>query len=228
MKTKPKLQKVKKIGLTVLAATVITGTGLVYKNFVDPYEPIDTVVDGDTFFLKNNRQAVRLYSINAPELNHCGGLAAQARLENLLSKKKVQLKDPFVDHFGRIVALAYVDGKLINEILLKEGVVAYDGHPGGAKEAMYAAHDYAKSKKLGIYSPECTQELPPDPKCAIKGNNDQDRNEKVYLRPDCPYYSIVIVRKFEGDDWFCSEKEAKQAGFTISPACSMGHNRKSL
>jgi hypothetical protein len=49
-----------------------------------------------------------------------------------------------------------------------------------------------------------------------------DRDENVYLRPDCPYYSIVNVRRFEGDRWFCSEKEAKAAGFKISPACGLG------
>lgn len=214
----------KKVGVAVLAVATIVGTGLAFRHFVDPYEPIDNVVDGDTFFLKNNRQAVRLYSIDAPELNLCGGLGALARLERLLSKKKVQLKDPFVDHFGRIVALVYVDGKLINEILLKEGVVAYDGHPGNAKEIMYKAYDYAKTNKLGIYSSACTDEVPPNPSCVIKGNHDLDRNENLYLLPDCPYYSLVNVRRYEGDQWFCSEADAKKAEFKISPACAMGTN----
>lgn len=218
----------KKSGLAVLAVATIVGTGLAFRHFVDPYEEIDKVVDGDTFFLKNNRQAVRLYSVDAPELNLCGGLEALARLEKLLSKKKVQLKDPFVDHFGRIVALVYVDGKLINEILLKEGVVAYDGHPGSAKEQMYTAHEYAKTNKIGIYSSACTDEAPPNPKCAIKGNHDLDRDEFLYLLPTCPYYAITNIRRFEGDQWFCSEAEAKKAGFKISPACALGINRNSL
>jgi endonuclease YncB( thermonuclease family) len=210
----------KKIGAAVLAVATIVGTGLAFRHFVDPYEEIDKVVDGDTFFLKNNRQAVRLYSIDAPELNLCGGLEALARLEKLLSKKKVQLKDPFVDHFGRIVALVYVDGKLINEILLREGVVAYDGHPGSAKEQMYTAYGYAKNNQLGIYSSSCTDNAPPNPKCAIKGDvNERNQKKKYYYPPGCRFYSQVIVEKYFGEDWFCSAKEAIKDGFTLAPGC---------
>ncbi len=183
----------KKIGLAVLTAATIVGTSLVFKNFVNPYETIYKIADGDTFILENNKQ--------------------------------VQLKEPLVDKFGRIVALVYVNGKLINETMIKEGYAAYRSEPGSGKEIMKTAHELAKSQKIGIYSSACTDEVPPDPKCAIKGNHDLDRDEYLYLTSDCPYYSAVNIRRFEGDRWFCSESEAKKAGFAISSACGFGTNR---
>ncbi|MBI2587420.1 thermonuclease family protein [Candidatus Amesbacteria bacterium] len=217
----------KRTGLAILTAATLVGTSLAFRHFVDPYETIDKIADGDTFILTANHQTVRLFGMDAPESNLCYGQEASAKLDTLLKKRKVQLKEPIVDHFGRIVALVYVDGKLINEIMIREGFAAYQSKPGSGKEAMLSAHDYAKSHKIGIYSSACTDDSPPDPKCAIKGNHDLDRDEFLYLLPTCPYYAATNIRRFEGDQWFCTETQAKKAGFTISPACSMGHNRNS-
>lgn len=208
-----------------MAAAAIAGGSLAFRHAVNPYEKVYKIADGDTFILEQNKQTVRLFGLDSPDLENCYGQEASARLDRLLKKRQVQLKEPVVDKFGRIVALVYVDGKLINEIMIKEGLAAYRSEPGSAKEAMKTAHEYAKNRKIGIYSSACTDQTPPDPGCAIKGNHDLDRNENVYLTPDCPYYSLVIVRRFEGDRWFCSEFEAKKAGFKISPACSMGTSR---
>ena len=220
------MESVKKVGLAVLTAVTIAGTGLIYKNFVNPYETVYKIADGDTFILENNKQAVRLFGIDAPEMDNCYGPESYSRLSQLLKKKQVQLKEPLVDKFGRIVALVYVNGKLINETLIKEGYAAYRSEPGSGKEVMKAAHEIAKSKKIGIYSSDCTDETPPDSKCAIKGNHDLDRNDYLYLLPSCPYYAPVIIRRFEGDRWFCTESEAKKAGFKISSACAMGTKRE--
>ena len=216
----------KRVGLAVLTTVAIAGTGMFFRNFVNPYETIYKIADGDTFILENNKQAIRLFGIDAPENGNCYGPESYSRLSELLKKKQVQLKEPIVDKFGRVVALVYVDGRLINEIMIREGHAAYRSEPGSGKEVMKAAHEVAKSKKIGIYSSVCTDEVPPDPKCAIKGNHDLDRDEYLYLLPSCPYYAPVIIRRFEGDRWFCSESEAKKAGFKISPACAMGTKRE--
>ena len=213
------------MALAVVAVASIVATGMVFRNFVNPYETVYKIADGDTFILESNKQTVRLFGLDAPEADNCYSKEAYSRLDQLLKKRQVQLKEPVVDKFGRVVALVYVDGKLVNETLIKEGYAAYRSEPGSEKETMKAAHELAKSKKIGIYSPTCTDEIPSDPKCAIKGNHDLDRNEYLYLTPDCPYYSAVIIRRFEGDQWFCSEPEAKKAGFTVSSACAMGTNR---
>jgi Micrococcal nuclease (thermonuclease) homologs len=217
----------KKLGAAILTAVTITTTGLAvgYKHFIDPYEKVYKIADGDTFILENNKQAVRLFGIDAPEVTNCYGKESYQRLDQLLKKRKVQLKEPVVDKFGRIVSLVYVDGKLINEVLIKEGFAAYRSEPGSEKEVMKKAHEDAKTNQRGIYSSACTDLVPPDPKCTIKGNHDLDRNEFLYLTTDCPYYSAVIVRRFEGDQWFCTEKDAIKAGFKKSTACDLGVSR---
>jgi endonuclease YncB( thermonuclease family) len=210
----------KKSVAAALVAVSIVGAGWAFRHVVDPYETVYKIADGDTFILSANKQAVRLFGLDAPEFDQCYGRESMQKLDQLLSKRKVQLKEPLVDHFGRVVALVYVDGKLINEIMIREGFAAYQSEPGSGKELMKAAHAYAKSHQLGIYSAACTDLVPPDPACAIKGNHDQDRDADVYLLPTCPHYATVIVRRFEGDRWFCSPKEAQQAGFTLSPDCN--------
>jgi endonuclease YncB( thermonuclease family) len=214
----------KTLTAAVLTAAAVVGGTLAYTNlkFVSPYEQVYKIADGDTFILATNKQAVRLYGIDAPELTNCYGPESTARLIALLKKGKVQLKEPVVDHFGRIVALVYIDGTLINETMIKEGFAAYMSEPGSGQKQMLAAHNYAESHQLGIYSSACTDVAHSNPKCVIKGNHDLDRDQNVYLTPDCPYYSQVTIRRFEGDRWFCSAKEAIAAGFTISPACSIG------
>lgn len=215
-----------KTAAIVLSATALVGGSLAFRHFVNPYEKVYKIADGDTFILEQNKQTIRLFGIDTPDLEDCYGKKASDRLDQFLKKRQVQLKEPVVDKFGRTVALVYVDGRLINEIMIREGLAAYRSEPGSEKETMKAAHEYAKSRSLGIYSSACTDVVPPDPKCAIKGNHDLDRDEYVYLTPQCPYYDQVLVRRFEGDRWFCNEKEAKSAGFKMSPACAMGVNRQ--
>ena len=214
------------MALAVVAVASIVATGMVFRNFVNPYETVYKIADGDTFILESNKQTVRLFGLDAPEADNCYSKEAYSRLDQLLKKRQVQLKEPVVDKFGRVVALVYVDGKLVNETLIKEGYAAYRSEPGSEKETMKAAHELAKSKKVGIYSQACTDEAPPDPKCNIKGNHDLDRDEYLYLTPDCPYYSLVTVRRFEGDQWFCTPSQAQKAGFKQSSACGLGTKRK--
>jgi len=77
-----------------------------------------------------------------------------------------------------------------------------------------AAGDYARVNNLGVYGPECYQtENKNNPKCTIEGNINQDTKKHIYHFPCCGGYNTVIVEKFEGDQWFCFEKEAVSAGF---------------
>ena len=57
------------------------------------------------------------------------------------------------------------------------------------------------------------------PDCAIKGNIIQYTNIKEYALPECNRYSSTIVEKYKGEDWFCTEEEAKKAGYSKSPNC---------
>ncbi|WP_112180326.1 thermonuclease family protein [Paraliobacillus zengyii] len=112
---------------------------------VEP-EPLDTalvkrVIDADTIevYLNGNSFDVRLLLIDAPETVHPDipdepiGAEAVARAIQILIEKQVQLEydGPRYDNYGRLLAYLWVDGVMLNELLLEEGLahVAYVYHP---------------------------------------------------------------------------------------------------
>lgn len=56
----------------------------------------------------------------------------------------------------------------------------------------------------------CTTQ--PDPSCAIKGNIN-DEKQKIYHVPGGGSYTVTKINITEGDRWFCTEDEARAAGF---------------
>lgn len=133
--------------------------------------------------------------------------------------KKVILRDVKTDRYGRIMALVYVDGLLVNEFLIKNGLAASSREGGEENEKIKAANDFARENRLGIFSSDCYQAEPLDSKCPIKGNINDVTKEKEYFVPACRHYSKVIVEKHTGETWFCSEKGAREAGFTLQSDC---------
>ncbi|MDP1743499.1 MAG: thermonuclease family protein [Candidatus Amesbacteria bacterium] len=203
-------------GLKKLVVGVVAAATLSLPYFVG--ENVKDIKDGDTFTIGNG-QLIRLYGLDAPEPLNCYGSEATRRLSELILGKKIVLREPIVDHFRRVVALVYVDGKLVNEIMIREGFGHYDRAGQSESQALREANQFARANKLGIYGAECYQPDPPDPKCVIKGNYDRDKYAWVYLRPDCPYYNKTIIEKFKGERYFCSESEAQAAGFTKAKFC---------
>ena len=202
------------------AATVIgAGSVGVYKNL--PFfigEKVVRVIDGDTFILENN-QSIKLMGVNAPEPKHCYGQQSTKFLKDLILGKRVFLREPVTDQYRRIVALVYLDRKLVNEMVVRQGYGLFTRSAESATKDMQLANSYARDNSLGIFSPDCYQFTPPDPKCAIKGNLDRDKKTWVYIRPDCTYYDVAAVELFNGERWFCSESDAKKAGFTKFSYC---------
>lgn len=176
------------------------------------------VIDGDTFVLEN-KQTIRLINIEAPELEFCGGPEAKEKLSHLIEGKNVRLEIITKDTFKRPLALVYFKDTLINEILLKEGLARYDGSPSPARNQLKKAYDEAFENKIGIHSPKCRAETPPNSKCLIKGNVEKHSKTKSYYFPGCANYQITIVEKDLGEDWFCTEEEAQAAGFVKSKNC---------
>jgi micrococcal nuclease len=209
----------KKLVIAAIATSTIGGAVVATtpaSNFFG--EKVVEVVDGDTLFLEN-RQPIRLYGLDAPELENCLGQEAKKALSLLVLNKRVFIKEPLSDRNGRVMALVYQKGILVNEVLIKTGLAQYQRDGESQTKRMKAASDYARENSIGIFSPLCYQTEPEDPKCAIKGNYDERKAKQWYFTPSCPYYSNVIVQKHQGDNWFCTEKEAKKAGFTKSPNC---------
>ena len=49
--------------------------------------------------------------------------------------------------------------------------------------------------------------------CNIKGNVSVSSGERIYHVPGQRYYGETIIRSEYGERWFCSEQEARQAGW---------------
>jgi len=215
---KTKKHNLKKLALAVGVVAIIAGSVPVIKRVVNPGELVTEIIDGDSFKIKN-KQTIRLSSLDAPALQYCMGKEAKVALEKKILNKKVILRDVKTDVFRRIMALVYVDGILVNEYLIKNGLAVTTREGADETENIKSANDFARENLLGIYSPKCYQKDPPDPKCPIKGNIDDRTKKKEYLVPSCRHYSKAIIEKNMGETWFCSEKEAKSAGFSPSSDC---------
>lgn len=205
--------------VAALGTVAIGGGALAAGNL--PYfkgEKVVEIIDGDTFFIENH-QRIRLFGINAPELSYCMGKDAKHALSSLILGKRVHLRNPVSDRYGRIMALVYQDRTFVNDVMLRSGLAQYDGAGLREREQLYQADIYARNNKIGIYSSICTKTEPPNPACTIKGNVNTTTDHKDYFLPECGFYSAVIIYTFEGDDWFCTEAEAREAGFVKSETC---------
>ncbi len=202
--------------LIVLVPSLATTIHFTRKTQVG--DKVTKIVDGDTFKLQN-KQTIRLASINAPALDKCLGQESKKALSKLILGKRVILLEPYADQYNRIMALVISDGQIINEIMVRNGYAIDTYDDFSAKKAIQDANDYARENKLGIFDEKCSQTIPPDPDCIIKGNHDQRQNRKLYSYPGCTNYNRTIVDVWEDDQWFCSEKQALKAGYTRSGDC---------
>ncbi|HEC2151048.1 TPA: thermonuclease family protein [Staphylococcus delphini] len=124
-------------------------------------------IDGDTSKLKikGEEKTVRYLLIDTPETKHpkkgvqpFGPEASKRTKELLTHAKKIEVeydKGPKTDKYGRDLVYVYVDGKMVNELLVREGLakVAYV-YPPNTKylERLKVAETKAQDEKLGIWS----------------------------------------------------------------------------
>ena len=57
---------------------------------------------------------------------------------------------------------------------------------------------------------------PHAPGCVIKGNISQTTGDRIYHVPGQKYYEATQIDRLSGERWFCSEDEAKRAGWRKS------------
>ncbi|WP_425045175.1 thermonuclease family protein [Primorskyibacter sp. S87] len=79
------------------------------------------VVDGDT--VKIRRQQIRLFGIDAPELNHPYGKKAKWELHRLCKGQAIRAEITDKDDYGRVVARCYLpDGRDLSAEMVKLGM----------------------------------------------------------------------------------------------------------
>lgn len=188
---------------------------------------VSEVIDGDTFTIENEGETrrVKLIGVNTPETEKCLSNEAKDKLSDLIADKEVVLEDQFSDPYGRIMANVFVDGTYVNKEMLHLGLGRMDYYENPHREELKVAYGEARSNKLGIYSSTCLSLTPPDnPKtgqlCTVKGNVDDNTAKKIYFLLDCNNYSQVTIDLSTDDQWFCTEEEAVEAGFSRSKTCT--------
>lgn len=208
----------KKVVIAASATAIIAGSFTVAKRVIDPGELVTSVIDGDTFTI-TNKQTIRLFVNDAPELGNCFANEAKDALAKKILGKKVILKSPRIDYYKRVQAYVYVDGEFVNEYMSKNGFSADHGFGTTESDLIVVAGNFAKENKIGIFSEKCSPTKPTKKGCVIKGQISYHGGGKSYVYPGCWNYTQTVVEKFRGEDWFCTEKEAQAAGFVKSSNC---------
>jgi len=203
------------------------------------------VVDGDTLDVKiaGKIERLRLIGINTPETVdprkpvQCFGLEASKKAKETLSGKKVILEiDPTQgdrDKYGRLLRYVFLeDGTNFNLMMINDGY-AYEytyNIPYKYQTEFKQAQKIAEENKRGLWGDICNGEtlLPHTPilsgtngdnSCNIKGNI-SSTGEKIYHLPTCAYYKQTVINESQGEKYFCSEKEAVDAGWRKALNCN--------
>jgi endonuclease YncB( thermonuclease family) len=190
-----------------------------------------TVIDGDTIEIRGQR--IRLHGIDAPEGGQlckrdgspyrCGQRAALA-LADKIGRATVRCEQRDVDRYKRIVAVCSLGNVDLNALMVRQGWgIAYRQY----------SRDYvndesaAQAEKAGIWAGRFIEpsrwrrgdrlavesaKEPATASCQIKGNISRS-GERIYHVPGGRDYGPTRIDKSKGERWFCSEDEARKAGW---------------
>ncbi|TIT01144.1 MAG: DUF4236 domain-containing protein [Mesorhizobium sp.] len=201
-----------------------------------------TIIDGDTIDISGTR--VRFNGIDAPESAQlcrnakgknyrCGQSAAKALDAWLAKSRPVTCTFAEWDRYGRFVGDCYrSDGAAVAAWLVSAGhAMDWPLHSGGA----YASYqDEARLAKRGIWQGEfqpawewrAAQLAAPKREttspvrllsgsCDIKGNI-SNKGVRIYHLPGQRFYDETVISPPKGERMFCSEDEARAAGWRRS------------
>ena len=206
------------MGRTALSATEIFGTA--------------TVVDGDTIEVHGRR--IRLHGIDAPESAQlcftsdqvpwrCGQQAAIA-LQDQIGRSPVNCHGNGEDRYKRTIAVCFKGDENLNAWMVAQGwAVAYRQY----SRDYVALEESASAAGVGIWSSrfvmpwdwrrgergvDAPQAHDRSARCVIKGNINS-RGERVYHLPRDRWYAKTQIDQSRGERWFCSESDARAAGW---------------
>ena len=218
--------------------TVVKNYGSYGADFENRVHLVSAVVDGDTIFVDENIK-IRLLGIDAPELDECFGEESKKYLAGMVLGREVFLeKDQTAsDRYGRLLRYVVLRNKnpevndiFVNSLIVKNGFAKSEYVKPNRRylALLQAGEREAKEKKLGMWGgceveekQKAVGEIASKPEkkgCLIKGNIGKQYT-KDYFLPGCPNYKRVKVDLRKGEKWFCSEGEAKEAGWKISGGC---------
>lgn len=127
---------------------------------------LKSTIDGDTakFDVNGKEEKIRFLAIDTPEtvknntpVEAYGLDASKYTKEKLNNAREIILeyeKANDYDKYNRLLAWVFIDGQLLQELLVKEGLAEVKYVYGDYKytDKLYDAQKYAKDNKLGIWS----------------------------------------------------------------------------
>ncbi len=147
------------------------------------------------------------------------------------------------DRYGRLLRYVWAGEVFVNETLVAQGLAHATAYPPDTKYQKVFAHaeQTARSLKLGMWgdlcadaishpaasSPRTTEEpssshapslLPQASSCSVKANI-STKGDKIYHLPGCKSYAKTVIREADGEQWFCNEEEARDAGWRKAKDC---------
>lgn len=114
------------------------------------------VSDGDTITVLHDGEGekIRLYGVDCPEKGQDFTQKGKQFTSEMVSGKIVDVKPMDIDRYGRTVGMVYVDGRLLNEELIKAGLAWVYTHY--CKESFCSQWIQlqldARKNKLGLWS----------------------------------------------------------------------------
>jgi endonuclease YncB( thermonuclease family) len=185
------------------------------------------VIDGDTFDVAGVR--VRVHGIDAPESKQtceteqgavwaCGAWVT-SRVAVLYDGKRATCRSVDRDRYDRVVARCEVAGRDVGQHLVSQGLafayrkysMAYDLDEKGAAINDRGLHASRVQKPAQYRATRAKGRIPPSRDCAIKGNI--TKNGRIYHVAGQRDYERTGINPAKGERWFCSQDEARRAGW---------------
>ena len=190
-----------------------------------------TMGDGDSLRVGGS-QNLRLIGIDAPELDQtctlddgaefaCGEWVAQT-VRKAFNGRAATCTAQQIDRYDRPLVTCSVGGEDLGARLVREGLArTYRDSPTYAAEEKAAIlgdrglwsmemQDPSEHRRARVANRPAPRSAP-DPACNIKGNISS--NGRIYHRPGDENYARTSIRVDQGERWFCSEAEARAAGW---------------
>ena len=191
-----------------------------------------SVIDGDT--IEIGGQKIVLYGIDAPESAQicavggkstpCGQLAAGA-LADRIGQQTVTCAPRGHEQDGLVAAVCSAGGDELNGWMVSQGMalayrlfsndyVRHERKAEKEKTGVWAGYfvkpwDWRRGRRL------TKDKVFDEGACTIKGNITRG-GKRVYHVPDGQYYRSIRIDTSLGEYWFCSEAEARKAGWKKS------------
>lgn len=191
------------------------------------------IADGDTFTIidaNHTQHKIRPSEIDAPENGQPYGNKSKQTLKALIAGKQVSIKvdhPQALDRYGRVLGRPSVGTIDVSKYLVSRGA-AWVSPKYGKDPELFRLQDQAKAQRVGVWGLSEAQRMAPwewrrhgnadaaPTGCKIKGNI--SKGGRIYHLPGARGYGRVKISPKKSERYFCTEDEARAAGWRASRA----------